>query len=193
MSCFNRLTRIYSVTGVFEFWVFCSFLLFISVLSDLIQKEFSTNHKNLKNTMERYKNSTSNSNENSSSNRNHTQIEDIRLQHRFLNQIVTCIDNILAGHLIVMFALTIPYIFSLIFLLLSSKAWTRVDTGTNVYGTVWCASMALNVVILTLSGSSVSTAVSIQLRVSGGSRISRRGGRGPYRGGRAWTPKEVMF
>ncbi len=138
---------VHSLLGIFELWIFCSASLFIALISILLRMEFkAVNHRLQGMTQDRDFPAVD-------------CLERIRLQHRMLKQVVNHINRIISSHLLVVFAMSVPFIFSLIFLLVSTESWKRVDVGTNVYGAVWCISMLLNVVIITLSGAAISSAV----------------------------------
>ncbi len=142
---------IFGIFGIFEMWMFLSFLVFLTTISGLLSMEFKQVALEMKTDIDNTDIIT----------RNGFLFEEYRLNHRKIKELVLAVNDIFYGQFIVVFSMSIPFIFSLIFLLSNTNSWNSVGLGTNIFGAVWCTAMICNIIVICLAGDSVTEAVSM--------------------------------
>ncbi len=142
---------IFGIFGIFEMWIFLSFLVFLTTISGLISMEFKHVGLEIKTDIDNT----------DIISRNGFLFEEYRLHHRKVKELVSAVNDIYYGQFMVVFSMSIPFIFSLIFLLSNTNSWNNVGLGTNIFGAVWCTAMICNIIVICLAGDSVTEAVSM--------------------------------
>ncbi len=142
-----------STVTFFLLWVWLEPYIFVANLVHLLKREFVHASKDFSNAVRNIDGSTTNP-------ERLIDIEDHRKRHLMLCKITNKMDDMIYGFLIFTYAIDIPVLCAMIFVIFHAENYTNLDWASLSFGLLWFCYVSCHLAALTLNGAFLTSAVS---------------------------------